>query len=46
MKKIAFILLATFTFGLASTAYAGSCDYHWQRAKDGSKCGDRAADRR
>ncbi|MDY4279552.1 MAG: hypothetical protein SOX56_00405 [[Pasteurella] mairii] len=45
MKKIAMLLLATFLFGTVGTAYAGTCDYHWQRAKDGSRCGDRAADR-
>lgn len=26
--------------------YAGNCDHSWQSAKDGSSCGDRAADRR
>lgn len=47
MKKIAMILLAIFAFGtFSSFANAGSCDYSWQRAKDGSACGDRAADRR
>ena len=29
----------------STTAYAGNCDYSWQHAKDGSRCGDRAADR-
>lgn len=31
---------------LTTATFAGSCDYSWQRAKDGSSCGDRAADQR
>lgn len=31
---------------LIAPAQAGSCDHSWQSAKDGSRCGDRAADRR
>jgi hypothetical protein len=47
MKKIAMILLATFALGtFSSFANAGRCDHSWQYAKDGSVCGDRAADRR
>lgn len=46
MKKIATLLLAVFTLGaFSSIAQAGQCDYHWQKAKDGSRCGNRAADR-
>ena len=30
----------------SSFANAGRCDHYWQTAKDGSVCGDRAADRR
>lgn len=29
-----------------STSGAGTCDYSWQTAKDGSRCGKRAADQR
>ncbi|WP_165688470.1 hypothetical protein [Rodentibacter trehalosifermentans] len=47
MKKIIMILLATFTLStFSSFANAGRCDHSWQYAKDGSACGDRAADRR
>lgn len=47
MKKIAAFLLAVFALVTASTiAQAGQCDYDWQRAKDGSRCGDRAANKR
>jgi hypothetical protein len=31
---------------MPSFATAGNCDHSWQRAKDGSRCGERAADRR
>jgi hypothetical protein len=43
------VLLATvFLVAVApvSISFAGSCDHSWQHAKDGSRCGDRAADRR
>lgn len=47
MKKIAMILLATFALAsFSSFANAGRCDHSWQYAKDGSACGDRAADHR
>ncbi|MEE3607493.1 hypothetical protein [Avibacterium paragallinarum] len=46
MKKIALLLLSTFLLGTVSTAYAGNCDYSWQRAKDGSQCGKRASNSR
>lgn len=47
MKKIAAFLLAVFALGTFSAiAQAGQCDYDWQRAKDGSRCGDRAANKR
>lgn len=47
MKKIVMVLLATFALGtFSSFANAGRCDHYWQTAKDGSVCGDRAADRR
>ncbi|WP_016804309.1 hypothetical protein [Acinetobacter nosocomialis] len=43
MKKLIIITL----LALPTTfAFAGSCDHSWQSAKDGSSCGDRAADRR
>jgi hypothetical protein len=31
---------------LPSASYAGNCDYSWQNASDGSRCGDRAASER
>ena len=43
MKNIIFALLVAIPAG---SAFAGSCDNSWQSAKDGSSCGDRAADRR
>ena len=46
MKAILFALAALFAISATLPAYAGTCDYHWQRASDGSRCGDRAADRR
>ena len=39
-------LLIALTLSLPMTTFAGSCDNSWQSAKDGSSCGDRAADRR
>ncbi len=39
-------LLIALTLSLPIPTFAGSCDYSWQSAKDGSSCGDRAADRR
>lgn len=41
---ISAILIAA--IGLASAPSFASCNYSWQTAKDGSRCGDRAADRR
>ncbi|MGC6406490.1 hypothetical protein ACNO7K_08665 [Bisgaard Taxon 45] len=46
MKKVAVVLLALFSLSIANTSFAGNCNYSWQSAKDGSRCGDRAADRR
>lgn len=43
MKNIIFALLIAIPAG---SAFAGSCDHSWQSAKDGSSCGDRAADKR
>ncbi len=43
MKKMIF-LFALLLCSMA--AYAGNCDYSWQTAKDGSRCGGRAADQR
>ncbi|HDI2988525.1 hypothetical protein [Acinetobacter baumannii] len=43
MKKLMLILTLSIPF---SAAFAGSCDHSWQNAKDGSSCGDRAADQR
>ena len=40
-------LILTVILALPTTmTFAGSCDHSWQSAKDGSSCGDRAADRR
>lgn len=40
-------LILAALLALATTmTFAGSCDHSWQSAKDGSSCGDRAADRR
>ena len=39
-------LLIALTLSLPMTTFAGNCDNSWQSAKDGSSCGDRAADRR
>ena len=46
MKTIAIILTTLFAVTVTAPVYACSCDYSWQTAKDGSRCGDRAADRR
>lgn len=43
MKKL---ILCTLLGLSMSTAFAGNCDHSWQSAKDGSSCGDRAADKR
>jgi hypothetical protein len=40
-----FIIAALLALPTTMT-FAGSCDNSWQTAKDGSSCGDRAADRR
>lgn len=48
MKTILAVML-TFTIGavvLPSVAAAGPCDHSYQSAKDGSNCGERAADQR
>lgn len=44
MKKIAILLVCLFASTTASVA--GDCDHSWQTARDGSNCGDRAADQR
>ena len=46
MKTILLTSLLVITSTFTATAFAGSCDHSWQSAKDGSSCGDRAADRR
>lgn len=39
--------LVAMVLGLAlAPAFAGNCDHAEDRASDGSRCGDRAADRR
>jgi hypothetical protein len=41
------IILLVMALAIPSApAFAGSCDYSWQNASDGSNCGDRAANRR
>jgi len=42
MKTLCLLLIV----GLVSPSFAGRCDHSWQRAKDGSICGKRAADQR
>ncbi|MGN6671256.1 MAG: hypothetical protein ACTHJ4_06950 [Candidatus Nucleicultricaceae bacterium] len=42
MKILSLLLILSF-YG---TVFAGNCDHSWQRAKDGSICGGRAADQR
>lgn len=42
MRKIIIVAMLM----ISASAFAGTCDYSWQTAKDGSLCGDRAADRR
>lgn len=39
-------LVATVAVWSIEPAHAGNCDYSHQTAKDGSSCGNRAADRR
>lgn len=47
MKKAIFVLaLIAAVYSIPAPAYAGPCDHSWDRASDGSRCGDRAADRR
>ena len=47
MKTLIIALTTAVVLSLsAGAAFAGSCDNSWQTAKDGSNCGDRAADRR
>lgn len=47
MKNIILAALAAASMSIATVpAFAGSCDHSWQQASDGSRCGDRAADRR
>ena len=41
----AFVMVFAFVLGLAAAeteVYAKSCDYSWQTAKNGSRCGARA----
>lgn len=42
--RTAIILAMILTFSVP--VHAGNCDYSWQKASDGSQCGDRAADQR
>jgi hypothetical protein len=46
MKKLVLAVLATTFTALSFPTFAQSCDHSWQSAKDGSRCGDRAADRK
>lgn len=45
MKKIILFVLAIL-IAMTSVSYAGNCDYSWQTASDGSRCGRRAASER
>lgn len=42
---VAAALVAT-NFVIVGSASAGPCQHDWQRAKDGSRCGDRSSDSR
>lgn len=42
---LACLAIVTIT-GFGFSAFAGPCDYSWQTASDGSRCGGRAADQR
>lgn len=45
--KLLLAIVTTLALGIpALPALAGSCDRSTQTAKDGSRCGDRAADKR
>src|SRR5690606_21145250 len=44
--RFALIIAATVFAFSAAPASAAQCDHSWQTAKDGSKCGARAADQR
>jgi hypothetical protein len=46
MKKLILAVLATTFTVLSFPTFAQSCDRSTQTAKDGSRCGDRAADRK
>lgn len=46
MKSILAAMLGVVMLAAAIPASAGVCDHSWQTASDGSRCGDRAADRR
>lgn len=47
MKKICLILAVIFCYmAVVDDSIAGNCDYSWQTASDGSRCGGRAADMR
>lgn len=43
-------LITTISFAMllvcSTVAFAGNCDYSYERASDGSRCGGRAADQR
>lgn len=44
MKKIFLVLAICFCFmAVAKDVLAGNCDYPWQTASDGSRCGGRSA---
>lgn len=42
-KVVLLVLLALLAIVSAKTANAGGCDFPWQFASDGSRCGKRAA---
>jgi hypothetical protein len=41
MKKALFVIAILSM--IATSVFAGPCDYSWQTASDGSRCGGRAA---
>jgi hypothetical protein len=46
MIRILALTIVLLTLAPISAAFAGSCDHASDRAADGSRCGNRAADQR
>lgn len=43
MKKLIFVFIISAVTLISNISYAGNCNYPNQMAKDGSRCGQRAA---